>query len=297
MPELPEVQTTASGLDRVVRGLIITDIWTEYGSTYFEGSDNIKDPEYFKYFKKTVKNAKILNVTRRAKNILIHLSNKHTILIHMKMTGHVMYGNYNKQDPFNRHIRLIFYLSNGKTMELCDTRKFAKVTLLPTSTMYETIHLKGIGPEPLEPSFTYTAFKRQLEKKLTGKIKLVLMDQTIIAGIGNIYADESLWRAEIHPEELVSNLFKEKDQKKLKALYKAIRSTLTKGIDFGGDSMSDYRNIHGERGKFQEQHMAYRKTGTSCMKKGCKGKITRIVVGGRSTHFCNVHQKLINNKK
>lgn len=288
MPELPEVQTTVSGLDRVLSGLVITDVWTEYNSPYFHGGDTIKDPEYFKYFKKTIKGAKILNVTRRAKNILIHLSNGHTILIHMKMTGHVMYGNYNRKDPFNRFIRFIITLSNGKTMELCDTRKFAKVTLLPTPTMHETVHLKGIGPEPLEKAFTFSIFKNQINKKETGKIKLVLMDQTIIAGIGNIYADESLWRAGIHPETLVKSV---KDIK-LKELYKAIKSTLKMGIDFGGDSMSDYRNIDGERGQFQEKHRAYRKTGTKCQKKGCKGIITRMVVGGRGTHYCNVHQVL-----
>ena len=288
MPELPEVQTTVSGLNRVLSGLVIVDAWTEYNSPYFHGGDTIKDPEYFKYFKKTIKGAKILNVTRRAKNILIHLSNEHTILIHMKMTGHVMYGNYNRKDPFNRFIRFIITLSNGKTMELCDTRKFAKVTLLPTKTMHETVHLKGIGPEPLEKAFTFSIFKNQINKKKTGKIKLVLMDQTVIAGIGNIYADESLWRAGIHPETLVKNV----SEAKLKELYKAIQSTLAMGIDFGGDSMSDYRNIDGERGKFQEKHRAYRKTGTPCQKKGCKGIITRIVVGGRGTHYCNVHQVL-----
>jgi formamidopyrimidine-DNA glycosylase len=111
MPELPEVQTTVSGLNRVATGLVITDVWTEYNSPYYHGKDSIKDPEYFKYFKKTIKNSKITSVTRRAKNILIHLSNGHTILIHMKMTGHVMYGNYNRKDPFNQYIRLIFYLS------------------------------------------------------------------------------------------------------------------------------------------------------------------------------------------
>jgi len=286
MPELPEVQTTVSGLNRVLRGLVITDVWTEYNSPYFHGSDTIKDPEYFKYFKKTIKGAKVTSVTRRAKNILIHLSNKHTILIHMKMTGHVMYGNYNREDPFNRFIRFIVTFSNGKTMELCDTRKFAKVTLLPTETMHDTIHLKGIGPEPLEKAFTFSIFINQINKKDTGKIKLVLMDQTVVAGIGNIYADESLWRAGIHPETLVKNV----SEKKLKELYKAILSTLTMGIDFGGDSMSDYRNIDGERGKFQEKHQAYRRTGKKCQKKGCTGTITRMVVGGRGTHYCNVHQ-------
>ncbi len=287
MPELPEVQTTVSGLDRSTRGLVITNVWTEYNSPYFHGGDTIKDPKFFKYFKKTIIDSKIINVTRRAKNILIHLSNGFTILIHMKMTGHIMYGNYNKKDPFNRHIRLIFYLSNGKTMELCDMRKFAKVTLLPSKTMHETIHLKGIGPEPLEKEFTFSIFKNQINKKSNWKIKLALLDQTIIAGIGNIYADESLWRAGIHPEAIVSNI----DNKSLKKLYTAIRSTLSMGIDFGGDSMSDYRNIHGERGKFQEKHMAYRRAGKPCLKKGCKGKIIRIVVGGRGTHFCEVHQR------
>ncbi len=288
MPELPEVQTTVSGLHRFVRGLSIVDVWTEYNSPYFHGKDTIKDPKYFKYFKEKIKGAKIIDITRRAKNILIHLSNDHTILIHMKMTGHVMYGDYNKSDPYNRFIRLIFYLSNGKNMELCDTRKFAKVTLLETKKMHESIHLKDIGNEPLEKEFTFPIFKEQINKKSKGKIKLVLMDQSIIAGIGNIYADESLWRAGIHGESIV-NKIKDKD---LKELYKAIISTLSKGIDFGGDSMSDYRNIHGERGKFQEEHRAYRKTGTKCSKKGCKGKIVRTVVGGRGTHFCDKHQKL-----
>lgn len=286
MPELPEVQTTVSGLNRVVTGLVITDVWTEYNSPYYHGKDSIKDPEYFKYFKKTIKNSKVTGVTRRAKNILIHLSNDYTILIHMKMTGHVMYGNYNKKDPFNQYIRLIFYLSNGKTMELCDTRKFAKVTLLPSKTMHETVHLKDIGPEPLEKDFTFKVFKEQIYKKPNGKIKIVLLDQTIIAGIGNIYSDESLWRAGIHPESIVNKI----PERKLKGLYKAIQKTLSMGIDFGGDSMSDYRNIDGERGKFQEKHMAYRRNKQPCLKKGCGGNIVRIVVGGRGTHLCDTHQ-------
>ncbi len=289
MPELPEVQTTVSGLNRYIKNLSIINVWTEYNSPYFHGGDTIKDPDYFKYFKKKIKNTKITHITRRAKNILIHLDNNHTILIHMKMTGHIMYGKYNREDPFNRFIRLIFYLSNGETMELCDTRKFAKVTLLDTETMHESEHLKDIGPEPLDNNFTFPIFKKQIKKKSNGKIKLVLMDQSIIAGIGNIYADESLWRAGIHPEQIVSKI----PNNKLKKLYSTIRSTLSKGIDFGGDSMSDYRNIHGERGKFQEEHRAYRMTGTKCSKKECKGKIIRIIVGSRSTHFCNIHQELI----
>jgi formamidopyrimidine-DNA glycosylase len=288
MPELPEVQTTASGLDRVVRGLSIIDIWTDYKSPYFKGSKNIKDPKYFTFFKKEISGKKILHVSRRAKNVLINLSGNLTIIVHMKMTGHLLYGDYDRSDPFNRFIHLILYLSNGKNIELCDMRKFAKVAVVPTDTIQDSEHLRGIGPEPLEKAFDFKKFIERIYTKRNGKIKPTLMDQTIIAGIGNIYADESLWRAGIHPEQLVKDI----PTAQLKKLFDAIKTTLAKGIDFGGDSMSDYRNIHGKPGKFQEQHNAYRRTGKKCSRKGCPGFITRIVVAGRGTHFCSSHQKL-----
>ncbi len=287
MPELPEVQTTVSGLDRVVRGLSIIDIWTDYDSPFFKGSNTIKDPVYFKRFRKQLKGKTITHVSRRAKNVLINLTDNLTILVHMKMTGHLLYGDYDRSDPFNRHIHLIIYLSNGKNIELSDMRKFAKVTLVETDKFHLSEHLKDIGPEPLEKEFTFREFEKRLSLRPKGKIKPVLMDQTIMAGVGNIYADESLWRAGIHPEEIVGKITGDK----LKALYSAIRTTLLRGIDFGGDSMSDYRNVNGKRGAFQEEHQAYRKHGKKCAKRGCKGYITRIVVAGRGTHFCPIHQK------
>ena len=125
-------------------------------------------------------------------------------------------------------------------------------------------------------------------KRAKGKIKQVLMDPYIIAGIGNIYSDEILWRASIHPLSLVGKI----PDKNMKEMFKATKVLLKKGIDFGGDSMSDYRNIDGEHGKFQDHHRAYRRKGKPCGKKGCKGTITRLVVGARSAHFCPVHQKL-----
>ena len=227
------------------------------------------------------------------------------------------------KDPFNRHIHFILTLKNGKrknfkkrkddTMDdeavshlaLCDSRKFAKVTLIEPETGGKTdvqqnfyltsSHLMDIGPEPLEKSFTFEKFMARLDLKPHWKIKQTLMDQSVIAGIGNIYADESLWRAEIHPAEKVGNI----KPAKMHKLFDAIKQTLSRGIDFGGDSMSDYRNIHGERGKFQEQHHAYQKTGERCDrvdrngKNNCNGTIVRIVVGTRGTHYCNTHQKLL----
>ena len=113
------------------------------------------------------------------------------------------------------------------------------------------------------------------------------MDQELIAGIGNIYSDEILWRASVHPLSHPNKI----PEKNMKEMFKAMKETLKKGIDFGGDSMSDYRNIDGERGKFQEYHHAYQRKGKACDKRGCKGIIARMVVGTRSAHFCPVHQK------
>ncbi len=284
MPELPEVQTTVNGLNRTVKGRIIVDVWTDYGSKLKMHRGSIKEAEFFKQFKKQVKGQKILKAERRAKNILIHLSNGLTILAHMKMTGYFFY-NPPKDAPF---VHLDFTLDNKKHLVFSDMRKFAKVTLLPTKDIKNSLHLSHLGPEPLDKSFTYKIFKERLLKKPRGKIKTVLMDQTLIAGIGNIYSGEILWRAGVHPLSIPSAI----PEKNLKEMFKATKETLKKGIDFGGDSMSDYKNINGEKGEFQEHHKAYRRTGLKCLKPKCKGVIERLVVGTRSAHFCPVHQKL-----
>jgi len=308
MPELPEVQTTVDGLRKHIVGLEISTAWSNYDSLYYKGSETIKDPLFFKYFAKTVTGKKVLSIERRAKNILINISGNKTILVHMKMTGHLLYGKYkfdegkspatiadpwepispeSLKDPYNRRVRFVLTFSNSHHLALSDTRRFAKVTLVDTGTIHESEHLVGIGPEPLDDLFTLAKFCTRIQLRPTGKIKLVLLDQNIIAGIGNIYADESLWRAGIHPLRTVKSL----NERELSKLFSAIRLTLSHGIDFGGDSMSDYRNVSGEKGKFQEQHMAYQRTGERCRKTGCKGTIIRIVVGGRGTHLCDIHQK------
>src|SRR5205085_370515 len=133
-----------------------------------------------------------------------------------------------------------------------DLRKFAKVTLLETKTLHESVHLKDLGPEPLDKSFEYKTFKSQLLKRSLGKVKTVLMDQSLISGIGNIYSDEILWRASVHPLSIVGRI----PEKNLKMMFTAMKETLKKGIDFGGDSTSDYKNIEGENGKFQDHHRA-----------------------------------------
>ncbi len=309
MPELPEVQTTVNGINMVAKGLIISEIWTDLAKKMVSRPDykeSIKYLPFFEAMQKAVCGKKIISAERRAKNILINLSGGHTILIHMKMTGHVMFGAYSYdakknewvpalseknealRDPYNRFLHFVISFTNGKQLVLSDVRKFAKVTLLSTQDAHQTKHLDTLGPEPLEKSFTYKQFMEQINKKKSGKIKSVLMDQSVISGVGNIYSDEALWLAGIHPNSIVSKI----PEKNIKELFPAVQAVLNKGIDFGGDSTSDYRQIDGTRGKFSHQHNAYRLTGSKCRKRNCGGVIKRIVVGGRSAHFCEVHQKL-----
>jgi len=319
MPELPEITTTVNGLQKVLPGLVFVDIWTDLAKKnqkVKQFKDTIKNEIFFKKFKKKIIGEKVINVERRAKNILINISGGNTILIHLKMTGHLLFGEYTKKvikneklriknwvpkkvgplnDPFNRFIHVVFTFSNphrgeagGKHLVFCDSRKFGKVTIIPTHDLKNNPHLKNIGPEPLEKSFTFSKFKSRLLLKPNWKIKTVLMDQSVIAGIGNIYSDEMLWSSGVHPE---SNPKKIPEVQLLK-LYGAMKEVLTKGISFGGDSMSDYRNIYGLKGDFQNHHNVYQKKNTKCVKKGCRGVIMRKVINGRSSHFCNVHQKL-----
>ncbi len=300
MPELPEVQTTVSILDKKLKGLKILDVWTDYDSKFYKGKDDIKNTKYFPIFSKQVLGKKILGSSRRAKNVLIHLSENKTILVHMKMTGHLLYGKYQQKggkwlppetgalaDPYNRFIHLVFTLSDGKHLVLSDTRKFAKVLVFDTDKMNEFADLKKLGPEPLEKEFTFSVFKDRISRKSNGKIKTVLMDQELIAGIGNIYSDEALWMSGIHPLTPVKKI-KELD---LKNLYKNFLKVLKKSISLGGDSKSDYRDPDGKKGGYHKIEQVYGREGEKCKFNGCIGTIKRIKVGGRSAHFCDCHQK------
>ncbi|OGJ02019.1 DNA-formamidopyrimidine glycosylase [Candidatus Nomurabacteria bacterium RIFCSPLOWO2_02_FULL_44_12] len=284
MPELPEVETTVRGLRKTIQGLVIKDVWTDLATKDKRKDGTVADVKHFKTFRRGVSGKKVISVERRAKNILINLSHGQTILIHLKMTGHLLYGDY-KKDPINRFIHFVITFNNGEKLYFSDMRKFGKIVLLDTKTAHDTKHLNNVGPEPLEKDFTIGVLRKRLGTKPKGKIKTVLMDQSVIAGIGNIYSDEILWRAGVHPERKTSKI----KESELKLIFKAIKETLKKGIDFGGDSMSDYRNIYGLPGKFQLHHQTYRRTGQKCRK--CGGVIKRKVINGRSAHFCSKHQK------
>ncbi len=326
MPELPEVQTTVAGLQKILPRLVIKDVWTDLAKKnqripHFK--ETLKDLSFYQKFRREVSGKKVISVERRAKNILINISGGKTILIHMKMTGHIMVGKYSYdkktnswtpapdeknlalRDPFNRFIHTVFTLTSPRTtsrpspykgeeefhLVFCDSRKFGTVKLVARSLLYAPgSMLHALGPEPLDKNFTFAKFTERLSKKLNGKIKPVLLDQSIISGIGNIYSDEMLWLAGINPRALVKDI----PAVKMKKLYAGMKSVLAKGIDFGGDSTSDYRDVQGVPGKFSYHHKAYRMTGKRCSKPRCTGGILRIIIGARSAHYCSVHQRLSN---
>ena len=297
MPELPEVQTIVSDLKKVLPGLKITGFWTDITS--------------FRKIKNKAVARKILGLERKGKNILIHLSGNLTLLVHQKMTGHLLYGKWKVKDgparnatqsvaggewksiipgplndPENRFIRLLFFLSNGRQLALCDMRKFAKALTWPTDKLAELNDIKNLGPDPFDEDFTLQKFSKIIKNK-KGKIKNILMNQNLIAGIGNIYSDEILWFSGVHPLKPVQKLKSEE----IKKIYRAIKPILKKAIKARGSSYIDYRDAFGRKGKYQEMHYAYQKTGTKCQKKD-SGIIKKIKIGGRSAHFCPVHQKL-----
>jgi formamidopyrimidine-DNA glycosylase len=289
MPELPEVETTVRGLNQKVLNRAFLDLWTDAEKIF-------KKPKRLDDFKKEIKGKKIIRVWRRAKNVIFELSDGYSLLIHQKMTGHLLVGKWVLKDniwkpvdkgplndPYNRFIHIIFFFDNGSMMALSDLRKFAKVELWKTDDLLK--ELVNLGPEPLEKSFTLNKFKDVLENK-RGKIKTILMKPEIIAGIGNIYSDEALWWAKINPLKDVSKL----NNIELNNLYDSIIKVLKSGVKLGGESFSDYRKPDGTKGDFDDERKAYKRAGEKCLR--CKKAIIkRIKIGGRSACFCPHCQK------
>ncbi len=290
MPELPEVETVVFDLKDKLPKRVFVNVWTD--------SPNLIRHPKFDQFKKEIKGKKIERIWRRGKNIIFDLSGDLSLLVHQKLTGHLLLGKWERKgkkwealekgplsdDPMNKFLHLIFWLDDGRQLALSDLRKFAKVELLKKEELEEK--LKKLGPEPLEKDFTFEKFKEAILKKRKGKIKQVLMDQEVIAGIGNIYSDEILWRARIHPLKKVDQL----SERDLKEIYSAMKEVLKKAIEMGGESISDFRRPSGEKGGFDKERKVYRREGEKCFR--CHTLIKRIKLASRSAYFCPNCQKL-----
>jgi formamidopyrimidine-DNA glycosylase len=282
MPELPEVETVRLGLDRLMRGEV------------FEAVE-ILNPGSFSVPQNEIKNAllgsRALGARRRAKVLIIDLSSSYSLVIHLKMTGQLVFdgnehfGAGHPNDSLigkmpDKSTRVIFKFESGAKLYLNDQRKFGWIKLIPTSEVESLAFIKKLGPEPLEDSFTPALFRSQVKKRSGALVKAALLDQTVLSGIGNIYADESLWRARIHPKTRVSRL----KAQEINLLHGAIIEVLQTSVDLGGSSDKNYVNAEGKKGSFLAFAKVFRREGQLCER--CASEIIKTRVAGRGTHTC-----------
>ncbi len=261
MPELPEVETTRRILEPYLLGQRIQKLLHN-------------DPARYRRTE-LAEGRRVLGTSRRGKYLIVHLDKKLEAIVHLGMTGGFRF------EP-NRHTRLTLQLPK-LTLYYTDPRRFGKWWVVEAGDYHEIELLNRMGPEPLSQDFTLAGFKQSL-LQTTRKIKEVLLSQEAVAGVGNIYADESLWISKIHPGRPAQSL----KSAEIKRLYEAVREVMARAVEAGGSTLSDqsYRQPGGEPGYFQFHHNAYDRTGQPCKRPGCNGTIVKMVVGGRGTHFC-----------
>lgn len=290
MPELPEVETIVRGLDKLLVGKVFSEVnYDNYKS--FPNSKS--DVNVF------LINSKILTVSRRGKVIIINLSTKYSLIIHLKMTGQLIYrgdtysfAGGHPTDSFigalpDKSSRVIMTFTDSAKLFFNDQRKFGWVRLLPTVEIKNIDFFRKLGPEPLDSSFTWQQFNSRLLKRPRSSIKPVLLDQSIIAGIGNIYADESLWMSKIHPATKVEKLSKNK----IKDLFISIRAILNLSIEKGGSTDKNYLDAEGRKGSYLQFANVFRKEGQLCSR--CGTEIIKFKYAGRGTHICPKEQRLM----
>ena len=266
MPELPEVETVALDLREQVVGLTITGATVNWQRT-------IARPAAAE-FERQVSGRWIRSVSRRAKYVVIELD-QGWLLVHLMMSGRLYL--VPAGEPAHDHLRVVLTLDNGQEMRFQDTRKFGRIYLVDDLLEITA----GLGPEPLDEDFTLGDFRRQLAGR-KGRLKSLLLNQRFLAGLGNIYADESLFAAELHPLRRADSLTPVEQRR----LYEAIRVVLRGAVQARGTTLSDggYADTSGQAGTYQIRLMVYGRGGAACRR--CQTPIERIVVGGRSTHYC-----------
>lgn len=293
MPELPEVETIRLGLSKKITGLKITKIENISGGKSFEFSQNLRG-------------RKVLKVWRKAKVLGLDLDNGLSLLFHLKMTGQLilvgdrvrgvgdrMIGGHPSLDMFgelpNKSTRVIFTFNDGSQLYFNDQRKFGWVRVLKNEELRmmneEGGMLAKLGPEPLEKEFTWQILRQNLLKHPSMAVKVVLLDQSVVSGIGNIYACEACFLAKIDPRKKVKDL----KETEFRRLHQGIVESLKNGIKYGGSSKTHFVNTEGKKGKFLDHAFVYNREGDIC--KLCGGRISKIKLGGRGTYFCPKCQK------
>ena len=283
MPELPEVETIRGQLDKYLKGHRVAAVEVKNRKILSEGEKNLVG-------------GKVTEVRRFGKVTVIDLSNDYSIVAHIQLTGQFIYRGPNLKTPEElskkvfggipgKNTHVIFSLDRGGALYYNDVRRFGWIKVVKTKDVEEIPFIKKLGPEPFG-KLTLDLFKQILPKS-TRSIKIVLMDQEKLGGVGNIYANDALWLAEIHPQRASSSL----NPEEIKKLYNAIHQVLKEGIKYGGSSELAYVTPEGKEGSYQDHTLSYGREGEPCER--ChKAKFVKYFLGGRGTYICPVCQRL-----
>ena len=277
MPELPEIETVKLGLEKTVLGSVIVSTKIFRRDLRFPIEER---------FEKSILNKRVLAVGRRSKYILLFLNNKKTLVLHLGMSGKINVKIENEIDyPTKKHDHLILSFDNGFILIYNDPRRFGFVEIIEGD--YNNYRrFKHIGIEPLLKQFDGKYMWAKI-KNSTRTLKNILMDQKMVAGLGNIYVSEALWDSQIIPTRVGQNM----SLGDCKKLVRSIKKVLGKAINFGGTTLKDYRQVGGEVGYFQNKLQVYGKAGQKCCRQKCQGTVKRAILNGRSTYYCDFCQK------
>ncbi|HEX6416038.1 MAG TPA: bifunctional DNA-formamidopyrimidine glycosylase/DNA-(apurinic or apyrimidinic site) lyase [Candidatus Saccharimonadales bacterium] len=282
MPELPEVETVRRGLHELIIGRRVADVWHDTPKGFPNSDGDVK--QFFI-------GATVTDVRRRAKVLLIDLSTEYTVVAHLKMTGQMVFrgeavfGAGHPNDSLigelpDRSTRVVITFTDGSKLFFNDQRKFGWMKLMPSLEVPNIDFMKKVGPEPLEADFTAQEFAERFTRRAKTSIKAALLDQTVVAGVGNIYADEALWGAKIHPKRLVGSITPDE----FALLYTELRSVMNLAIEKGGSTDKNYVNAEGKRGSYMDFARVFRREGKECPR--CGETIIKFKAAGRGTHVC-----------
>ncbi|SDJ65388.1 DNA-formamidopyrimidine glycosylase [Salimicrobium halophilum] len=269
MPELPEVDAVKESLKKQILNKTIRQVDVTWPSM-------VKHPEDRKRFEQMLVHQTIQDIDRKGKFLIFRLDD-YALVSHLRMEG--KYFVYTEEEPKDKHTHVIFRFNDGSSLHYNDVRKFGTMHLFDNGREHEEKPLSQLGPDPVEEHFTGEYMQKRLQKT-TRRIKPVLLDQSVVAGFGNIYVDETLYRAKIHPERLSPSLSEEEVERIVAEGKKVIREAM----EAGGSTIRSYARSDGAQGEFQTRLFVYGKEGEPCP--GCKRPIMKTKVGGRGTHLC-----------
>jgi len=289
MPELPEVETVRIGLNRLLPGREIAAVTFDWPKSF---------PNAQAAVDQFMIGAKAVKIARRAKVLLIELSTNYSLVIHLKMTGQLVFRGGDKKfgaghpntslvgELPDKSTRVVLTFKDGAKLFFNDQRKFGWMRLLPTPEVINLDFFQKVGPEPLAADFSWQAMRQRLLRRKNSNIKSILLDQTAIAGVGNIYADESLWGAKIHPLTGVKDL----NEEQFRVLYQELVFMLKLAIEKGGSTDKNYVDAEGKKGSYLQFARVFRREGLPCPR--CGTTIIKTRVTGRGTHLCPTCQRL-----